>query len=125
MLGKSAKARLLFSGLLLAFVIYGCSSSTKDFPFGTYANSSGTSNYEFFADGTYTWGVNQNALSANGKYRVDGESFTFLGQDDGGCPRDGNYIWSFKDNLLRFELVEDSCGSRRLFHEGVRYFPTE
>lgn len=102
---------------LAAWVLSGCSSGEEAFPKGLFQLDTFENYYEFFEDGTFTWGDSSDKPMIKGEYTIDGDKITFHSEkmidgSPGGCSDDGIYTWEYKDKALSFDKVTDSCSAR-------------
>ncbi len=100
--------------------------SGEPFPTGTFKWMT-SKFYEFFDDGTWTWGRAQDEPMLRGEYTVEGDIVTFHSESMfdgsvGGCgTNEGTYAWAFVDNVLSFEKIDDTCRPRISDNDGKDY----
>ncbi len=103
---------------------------SESFPTGTFFREIGASyqEFEFFDDGTYTWGFVKGIPVVGGDYDVDGQTLSFLSETGlvetwvGDCATIlGSYTWTFEDKVLLIEVDTDDCEERAEEHDGKEY----
>ena len=141
---KLSKFRMVLLLMLGAMLFSSCAGSdveeqleptveSESFPTGTFFREIGASyaEFEFFDDGTYTWGLQKVPL-VKGEYDVNGQTFTFLSKTalsetfPEGCETiEGSYTWVFEDKVLLFEVDADDCTDRAKEFDGKEYILIE
>ena len=81
---------------------------------------------EFFEDGTFTWGYDEDNPVGQGQHTIDGQRISFHSESiiDGsarGCPAKGWYNWEYKNKVLSFEQDTDLCAQRIEDTDGKSY----
>lgn len=82
-----------------------------EFPIGEYDRAQ--QRLSFKDDGTFTvWIINVESFSVeDGKYTIEGDQIIMTDELCG--PDEGKYTWRIELDKLIFELIEDTCESRR------------
>ena len=107
---------------------------SESFPTGTFFREIGAGyrEFEFYDDGTYTWGLQKGTPAVGGEYDVDGQTLTFLSETRllVTFPKDcgtiqGSYTWAFEDKVLLIEVDTDDCEERAEEYDGKEYVLNE
>jgi hypothetical protein len=142
---KLSKFRVFLLLLLGAILLSGCAGSdveeqveptveSQSFPTGTFFRQigAGYTEFEFFDDGTYTWGFRKGTPAVRGEYDVDGQTLTFLSETvlletfpESCGDIEGSYSWALEDKVLLIELDTDDCEERAEEHDGKEYVLNE
>ena len=138
---KLTKFRMVLLLMLGAMLFSSCAGSdveeqleptieSESFPTGTFFRQigAGYTEFEFFGDGTYTWGFQKGTPVVGGEYDVDGQTLTFLSETvlletfpENCSTIQGSYTWAFEDKVLLFEVDADDCEERAEEHDGKEY----
>ncbi len=104
--------RLIVLAIVISIIaISGCSPDTPTFPMGEYIDNEGHIN-NFMSDGRFNLKLPDGTLLIkNGHYSIDGD-IIILTETEICPPVDGKYRWTYIDDELLFELIEDGCTDR-------------
>ena len=124
--------------LLLLLSCTGLSSSSTEFPTGTFLHEKHQQvvqenqpyrnwAFQFNGDGTWAFFTGDREMPVvSGTYSVDGNLYTEVSSDFAACPFPATYMWSFDGQNLSFVLHgEDDCAERRIAYDGVTYIRQE
>ena len=123
---KLSPIRIAFILVVAALALSGCSNADEPFPTGAFEWKT-SKYYEFFEDGTWTWGKEEDKPILRGQYSVDGNTVKFYSESmfdgsAGGCgDNEGTYSWVYLDKVLSFEKVDDTCSPRISDNDGKDY----
>ena len=115
---KQVYFRILLFLIVSTLFLGSCSSPGDPFPTGKFSYKE-LRHYEFFDDGTWTWGEKFDEPMIKGSYKVKGNIITFhsvtmINGSLVGCgDNEGEYTWVYEDEVLSFEKLTDTCGPRR------------
>lgn len=94
-----------------------------NFPVGNYTKIivDGVATWRFYTDGTYSFHTQMDGTET-GSFTVIGEQISINDTDFIDCKGvTGTYTWSYKDNALLFNLVDDPCEWRQAIVPVVKW----
>jgi hypothetical protein len=126
MSARLINVRIVFILVVSALTFSSCSDAGETFPTGAFQWND-SKYYEFFEDGTWTWGSAHDKTILRGQHTVEGNIVKFHSESmfdgsAGGCGEiEGTYSWAYVNKVLSFERVDDTCGPRINDTDGKDY----